>query len=252
MSVFHDHFSADSQRYQASRPTYPPELFKDVAALCSRHELAWDVATGTGQAAVPLADHFTSVYASDGSASQITAAVAHPRVRYDHSVAAHSALADGSCDLILVAQAIHWFANDAFFNEVKRVAADEARLVVIGYGRLKIQADPVDAFVQDFYDHTIGAYWPKERALVERAYQDIDFPFTEQVAPQFAMRQDWTTEQLLQYIATWSAIQQYQNTRQLDPITLLRERLADKLETPDRLVVSWPLTIRVFRVHAPR
>ena len=66
-----DHFSGHAACYQQFRPNYPDALFAYLASLCPAHELAWDCATGNGQAAVALAPHFDSVIATDASAQQI-------------------------------------------------------------------------------------------------------------------------------------------------------------------------------------
>jgi methylase of polypeptide subunit release factors len=72
--TFKDHFSIGSQDYREFRPGYPESLFSYLASLCAAHDLAWDCATGSGQAAVSLADSFASVIATDASAEQIASA----------------------------------------------------------------------------------------------------------------------------------------------------------------------------------
>ena len=57
---FIDHFSGHADAYAAARPHYPDALFDSLAALCARHDLAWDCATGNGQAAAALAPHFST------------------------------------------------------------------------------------------------------------------------------------------------------------------------------------------------
>ena len=49
--TFPDHFSDHSDRYEAFRPTYPDALLTYLASLVPSHDLAWDCATGNGQAA---------------------------------------------------------------------------------------------------------------------------------------------------------------------------------------------------------
>lgn len=49
-----DHFSGHADCYEASRPNYPLALFEYLASLCKSRVVAWDCATGNGQAAVPL------------------------------------------------------------------------------------------------------------------------------------------------------------------------------------------------------
>ena len=52
--TFPDHFSDHADRYEAFRPTYPDALFAYLATLAPSHDLAWDCATGNGQAALGL------------------------------------------------------------------------------------------------------------------------------------------------------------------------------------------------------
>jgi ubiquinone/menaquinone biosynthesis C-methylase UbiE len=118
---FKDHFSPQASDYARFRPTSPRQMFQFLARLAPRHELAWDCATGSGQVAVPLADHFAHVIATDASAQQIANAEPHPRVKYRVAPAEQSGLVSGSVDLIMVAQALHWFDLDAFNAEARRV-----------------------------------------------------------------------------------------------------------------------------------
>lgn len=79
---FKDHFSGHAADYTRYRPTYPPKLFTWLAQQAPARTLAWDCATGNGQAALGLAAYFDAVIATDASANQIAAASAHSRVRY--------------------------------------------------------------------------------------------------------------------------------------------------------------------------
>src|SRR5207244_11963084 len=62
---FQDYFSDGARAYAAFRPRYPDALFAFLAGAVPRHDLAWDCATGSGQAAIGLARHFARVLASD-------------------------------------------------------------------------------------------------------------------------------------------------------------------------------------------
>lgn len=57
-----------AQLYSRCRPDYPPELIDFLAGLCPGRSLAWDCATGNGQAARLLARRFDRVVATDTSA----------------------------------------------------------------------------------------------------------------------------------------------------------------------------------------
>src|SRR6266567_748317 len=112
---FKDHFSGHAVEYAKFRPRYPDKLFEYLASSSPRHELAWDCATGNGQAAAGLARHFDSVIATDASAQQIKSAQPNDRISYRVAPAEASGIDSSSVDLILVAQALHWFDLDAFF-----------------------------------------------------------------------------------------------------------------------------------------
>ena len=106
---FKDHFSGHSADYSEFRPTYPDALFAGLAHACAATELAWDCATGSGQAAVGLSHYFDKVIATDASANQVAQAEAAPGVEYRVSRAEQTDFAAASFDLISVAQALHWF-----------------------------------------------------------------------------------------------------------------------------------------------
>lgn len=113
-AAFKDHFSVAAHEYDRFRPAYPPALIDFLAAVAPARRLAWDCATGTGQAAVALAERFERVIASDASAAQVGHAVAHPRVDYRVATAEDCGLPSRSAELVTVAQALHWLDLDAF------------------------------------------------------------------------------------------------------------------------------------------
>ena len=84
-------------------------------------------------------EHFEKVIATDASAQQIESAEPAKRISYRVAPAEASGIDPASVDLILVAQALHWFDLDRFFTEAKRVLKDERRA-----GGLELQ---------DFGDH---------------------------------------------------------------------------------------------------
>ena len=169
-------FGAVAAHYAAFRPTYPAALFAWLAAESPGRTLAWDCATGSGQAALALAEHFEQVVATDVSAEQLAHAGRHPRVRYARAPAEASPLDDASADLVTVAQALQWFDLDAFFAEVDRVLRPGGLLAAWTY--LLFETSPeVDAIILRYYRETLGPYWAWERRLVEEGYASVAFPF---------------------------------------------------------------------------
>lgn len=245
---FKDHFSGHAADYAQFRPHYPEALFAYLASLAPGKALAWDCATGNGQAAVALAAFFERVMAADASAQQIETAEAHPHVEYRVAPAERSGLETGSADLVTVAQALHWFAIPAFFEEAKRVLRPGGIIAVWAYNLLSISPD-IDRLIGIFYRETTGPFWPPERDIVEAGYSGVGFPFEEITAPHFEIKSHWTLAQLLGYLRTWSATQRFIAARHYDPVVLLGGELRNLWQpASDVRSVRWPLSLRVGKV----
>ncbi len=243
---FSDHFSGHARSYSEFRPSYPAELYQFLASMCVHHGKAWDVATGSGQAAVALTDHFRTVVATDASRQQILNAKQHARVEYDVCPAELSPLASSSVDLVTVAQAVHWFDFDRFYAEVRRVARGGARIALWTYGVHRVSAE-IDPIMHEFYAGTIGRYWPPERDHIEAGYASIPFPFEPIRAPAFEMSAHWSLDALLGYVGTWSAVKRYQADQGTDPMPQLKDALQPLWGDQPRLV-RWPLTLKLGAV----
>src|SRR5438045_1897140 len=194
--TFKDYFSQHAGAYARHRPHYPPELFEYLASLPTERHLAWDCGTGNGQAAVGLAPYFERVIATDASADQLANAFPHEKVTYRVAIAGSAGLDPGSVDLITVAQALHWFDLEAFFEEVRRTLKPGGAIAVWAYALCRI-TPALDAIVDRFYFETVGPYWPKERKLVDDGYRSLVFPFNEIEPPTFAIELPWTLPHLL-------------------------------------------------------
>ena len=244
---FKDHFSGHANAYAGYRPDYPAELFTYLASLTPQRQVALDCATGSGQAAVGLADHFALVVASDGSVSQLQSAQAHPHVAYVANLAEQPALRDGSVDLVVAAQAAHWFDHERFYPQVKRVLKEGGAVALWTYGLAQVEPQ-IDAIVRHFYSDIVGSYWPPERRWVESAYRDLPFPLREVAAPEFQLNLEWDLDNLIGYLGTWSAVQRYQRATGEDPLPALRAEIAPYWPSPVAAKpVTWPLHLRVGR-----
>jgi SAM-dependent methyltransferase len=247
MTGFKDHFSVAAGEYDRHRPRYPGTLIDFLATAAPAQHLAWDCATGTGQAAVALAGRFAQVIATDASAAQLSHAVARPNIHYRVAIAENCGLADRSADLVTVAQALHWLDLDRFYAEVRRVARPGA--VIAAWTYSLADADPdVDPLVAAFYEE-MEPWWPPERSHVEDGYSQLSFPFEPIEAPAFEIRESWPLERLLGYFSTWSGVNRCRRDTGHDPVIALGERLAEVWGEPSRpRPVRWPLHLRVGRV----
>lgn len=247
MSEFKDHFSALAADYASFRPRYPATLFADLAAVAPGRRLAWDCATGNGQAAEGLAAHFAEVVATDASAAQIAAARGPANVRFAVAPAEASGLQEASVDLILVAQAAHWFDLPAFYAEAARVLRPGGVLALLTYTGVRVNA-ALDPLLREYHQVTVGPYWPPERAHVENDYRTLPFPWPELAFPVQEMSTEWSLDQLIGYLGTWSATSRCREQTGQDPLPALRARLAPLWGAPEQTRrVWWPLPLRIAR-----
>jgi len=247
---FKDHFSGQAAEYTRYRPSYPAELFRWLAGLTTAHDTAWDCGCGNGQAAVALTPYYRQVIATDPSPQQIAQAQPHERIRYGVAPAETSGLDAHSVDLIVVAQALHWFDFERFYQEARRVARPGAILAAVSYGPVRVEGAP-DRVVDRFYYDLIAPHWPPERRYVDEGYATIPFPFPEIMAPTFAMAADWNLAHLTGYLSTWSAIKEYEKRQGNNPLALIGDELAAAWGDPlQERRISWPLALRVGRITA--
>ena len=212
-----------------------------------RHTLCWDAGTGSGQAAGGLAEHFAEVVATDASADQIAHATPHPGVTYRVAPAERSGLEDASVDLVTAGQAVHWFDQERFFEEVKRVAVPGGAIAVWAYDLLEVEGEG-EAVLRRFYAR-VEHYWPPERALVAHRYADLPFPFEEIPVSQVDMTAHWDLERTLGYLSTWSTVKAFQKANHEDPVAALAPELAAVWGDPAaEKTISWPLVLRAGRI----
>lgn len=248
MPTFHDHFSGHARAYGQYRPAYPEALYTWIAGLVPEGTHAWDCATGNGQAACALAARF-DVVATDASAEQIAAAEPCPNVRYAVAPAHASGLGDASVDLVTVAQALHWFDVPAFAAEVERVLRPGGVVVAWCYALFSI-TDAVDVPIRRLYDELVGPWWPPERVHVEAHYTDLPWPWEVLPAPDLAIEVDWTVDQVLGYLRTWSATRRYLAAEDQDPVALVEPAIRKAWGDPKVRRARFPLGILASRPGA--
>ncbi len=243
--IFNDHFSGHAADYERWRPRYPSALFEFLAAQAPGRGRALDVATGNGQAALGLAEHFHSVVATDLSEAQLEHAAPHPRVDYRVEPAERIAAPDAHYDLVVAAQAAHWFDLQRFYAEVHRVLEPGGVVALWTYGKFRAGGD-VDRALDDFYRDVVGHCWPRERRHVETGYRSLPFPFAELEAPPFELVTRWPLSTAISYVGTWSAVQRYRAFNDRDPLVILRELLEPLWGADDR-ELHWPIHLRIGR-----
>jgi len=247
--AFKDHFSGIADAYAAARPEYPDELFDLIAARVPRDAQVWEPGCGSGQATRGLAARFAHVHATDPSAQQIAQHWAHAGVA-NVSVAVepgeHTALPDGSVQLVAVAQALHWFDRAAFFAECDRVLAPGGVLAAWGYADFVAPEGMVDEV--GAFRALIDLYWPPERALVDAHYAGFDWPFPALPASSLWLEAEWSLPHFLRYLSSMSAVARCRADIGDDPVARHTPALAKAWGEADELrTVRWPLFLHLRR-----
>ena len=135
------------------------------------------------------------------------------------------------------------------FGEVRRVVVPGGGIAVWSYDLAVLGDSGLDEPFRQSYSVAVGDYWLPERRLVEDRYRRIPFPFDEPVVPEFSMEADWTLDDLLGYVGTWSAVSRYRSRVGTDPVPMLAQHLEPRWggrDAPRR--IRWPLAVRAGRV----
>lgn len=243
-----DLFSKQHASYAKYRPSYPKALIDYVIGYVENKQVAWDCATGNGQAALPLAEHFAKVVATDISEKQLALAEARENIQYIRSEAEHTLFAENTFNLITVAQAYHWFNFDEFEKEVRRVSKNGGVIAIWCYDYLMTGNKKIDEIIQTFYGDTLGNYWDKERKYVEAHYETVPFNFARLPAKRFSINAAWSIQDLTGYLNSWSAVQHYMEDNNVNPVDQVQKDLAPYWKQDQVLNISFPVFLKIGKI----
>lgn len=230
--------------YARSRPLYTDALFAWIAATCRNRDVAWDCATGNGQAAIALARFFGRVEATDISPEQLGQGFAAPNVRYSAQPAEMTTFSDDSFDLVTVAQALHWFDFNRFWLEVERVTRPGALFCAWGYAWFRGTPE-VHATLLDPVARLVEPFWAENNGLLWRGYRtdEVRFPFRPLTGPSLSIEVDWSLDELVGYIRTWSAFKKAAAAGRSEALERVVEDAAKRLGRDATHRLSVPLAI---------
>lgn len=246
MSTF-DHatsFGRHAAAYAKHRPTYPEALYDWLASVSPGRALAVDVATGSGQGALGLAKRFDRVIAIDQSAELLASIPEDPRI--ERRVGDAEALDVRDADLIAVFQALHWFAGERFYARVRAGLRPGGVFAAATYAWFTV-TPAVDAVIQEELLPAIAPHWSERNQLLFQGYRTLAVPMDELAVPPFAIALEWTREELVAYLRTWSAVTRLREVEGRDVLAEIAPVLHDVWPDDGPRAVTMPLAVRAFR-----
>jgi SAM-dependent methyltransferase len=140
--------------YVKARPTYPTQIIdilrEQIAFDATR--IVADIGAGTGISSKLFLDAGNTVYAVEPNAAMREAAVAQLGKSSDYhainGTAEATTLPADSIDLIVAAQAFHWFDRRAFAVECRRIGRADAHLLVMWNSRLTSGSEFAEGYEQ--------------------------------------------------------------------------------------------------------
>jgi SAM-dependent methyltransferase len=119
-------------RYSRARPFFHAEVAARVRAFAGvqRFRRALDVGCGSGQSAIALAAIAGQVTAIDASPSMLEQAPPRPDIRYHLGLAEQLDFAAGEFDLVSAGSALHWFDQERFYGQCRKVLSATGLLAV--------------------------------------------------------------------------------------------------------------------------
>jgi len=147
-------FSDRAGDYAAHRPSYPARA---IDLILMEHNaasmVAADVGAGTGISARLLADRGIRVHAVEPNAAMRGAAVPHAQIEWHDGTGEATGLPARSVDLVLAAQAFHWFDPDSAIAEFRRVLRPPVARIALMWN-VHDHADPaMQAYRHAIIDH---------------------------------------------------------------------------------------------------
>lgn len=118
-------FADKQQLYDDCRPGYPEEALAAIRDAVGEGAAIADLGSGTGKMAALLAAFAGQLCAVEPNAHMRSVLKANlaafPQARVIAATAEHTGLPDRSMDAIVIAEAYHWFDNEATRAEIRRI-----------------------------------------------------------------------------------------------------------------------------------
>ena len=182
-----DKFSGKADIYSKSRPSYPKGFLNFLISANSLNESSKvaDIGSGTGILTRQLLERGLSVIAVEPNDDMRTAAEEDlnqfANFTSIKATAEETTIPDKSVDLVIAAQAFHWFDHEKFKLECKRILRQEAKVALVWNSRnftspLIIEnAEICKEFCPNFYGFSGGI--EEDQEVFKKFFRDGEYEF---------------------------------------------------------------------------
>ncbi|EDV20203.1 putative methyltransferase [Trichoplax sp. H2] len=229
-----------SQNYSRFRPTYPPQLYSEIANFVRQRveesplDFAIDVACGPGLCTQPLGQYFKQVKGLDASHSQIEEASSINKVenvQFEIGSAYQLPCEDNSVDLVTCAQALHGLDEEKFFAEVDRILKPgRGCLALYAYKVCTItNSEKANQLFDHFVNVTLKDYFLK-KWYNDNGYAHIELPYKDHARnDEMAMKGSMTLDEFINFIRSWATCNRLLRDVSTDPLPELGAKISEAL-----------------------
>lgn len=198
-----------AERYARHRPYFHPLVIEKVKAyLRIEHpvHLALDVGCGPGQSTVALRGIADFVVGADLSAGMLAVAETGPGIQYIQSPAERLPIQDTSIDLMTSSLAFHWFDQEQFFAEARRILKANAWLIISNNGFTGEMRENLDfeKWFTRVYDQRYPSPPRNISSMNSRIARGYGFRFGQE--EEYQNEVQFTVEELAAYLVTQSNV----------------------------------------------
>lgn len=198
-----------AERYASGRPQSHDrvlELLRQTIPEKLPVDRALDVGCGTGHSTLALLPFARAIVGIEPSSTMLSLAPRHPAIEYRKGYAEALPLRGGEFDLVTVSSAYHWFDQDRFLREAKRVLKPGGWLVLYKAGSTGRAA--TDAAFDVWQREVLNRRYPKVTRNTERlpAEVAVEFGFAERISGVMCHRRSHTLEAYIENLLTHSSV----------------------------------------------
>ncbi|HSJ88259.1 MAG TPA: class I SAM-dependent methyltransferase [Anaerolineales bacterium] len=198
-----------AERYAKSRPYFHPLVTQKVKAhlgIQRTVNFAIDVGCGPGQSTVALKEIADFVIGADISAEMLGFAEINSGIQYIQASAEGLPIQSRSSDLLISSLAFHWFNQERFLAEARRVLKDKAWLIISnnGFTGQMIENPTFEKWIIQVYERQYPSPPRNSAPMTAEIAQQHGFNFAHEESYQNEVL--FTVEQLSAYLITQSNV----------------------------------------------